>query len=63
MSMLEAYRKAATLAAVTAEPAHIISRTPRRPIERAEFEAVSAEEFRANPRRGDYFDTVEPMED
>lgn len=63
MSMLEAYRKAATIAATTAEPAHIVSRTPRRPIERAEFDAVSAEEFRTNPRHGDYFDTVAPEED
>jgi TPP-dependent pyruvate/acetoin dehydrogenase alpha subunit len=58
--MLAAYEKAVALAEQTQQPAIVVCAHPRACVA---FDAVTAEDYRTNPGRAQYFDTVEPTED
>ncbi len=60
LPMFQAYEKAVALAEQTQQPAIVICAHPRACVA---FDAVTAEEYRTNPGRAAYFDTVEPTED
>lgn len=60
LPMFEAYEKAVALAEQTQQPAIVVCAHPRACVA---FDAVTAEDYRTNSGRAEYFDTVETEED